>query len=341
MDHLYVNTTRSGTLRVDFDLSFTDVSCSLLSMDAFDETGIQQTDAVTEVFKRSISATGESLGQAVKHELGETLLREDQLKALVEERANRQLIVAEKPACGDCYGSRPATVCCNTCQDVIDGYAEKGWRFKPQGISQCESEAALQTLKDQFAEEGGCQIFGRLELSKASGHFHIAPHKVFHEGGANAGIVNLLDLLSFTFSQFNITHNVNSLSFGDQFPGISSPLDGESRKIEDTHGMYQYYIKIVPTRYKYLDGTIVESNQYAVTEHMRHLAPGSGRGLPGVYFYYEISPIQALFEEKRGKGILRFFTSVCAVVGGAYTVMGLFDTFANYLVGIFNKRLLT
>ena len=40
--------------------------------------------------------------------------------------------------------------------------------------------------------------------------------------------------------------------------------------------------------------------QYSVTEHMSHLSPGSGRGLPGIYFHYEVSPIHAIFEEKRG-----------------------------------------
>ena len=33
---------------------------------------------------------------------------------------------------------------------------------------------------------------------------------------------------------------------------------------------------------------------------MSHLSPGSGRGLPGIYFHYEVSPIHAIFEEKRG-----------------------------------------
>ena len=58
------------------------------------------------------------------------------------------------------------------------------------------------------------------------------------------GFFNLLDLIAFTFDQFNISHTINSLSFGDNFPGIKSPLDGESRIVEDTHGMYQYYIKV-------------------------------------------------------------------------------------------------
>ena len=100
------------------------------------------------------------------------------------------------------------------------------------------------------------KVYGRLELNKGSGQFHIAPHKQFHKlagaGGGGAGeenlalgFFNLLDLISFTFDQFNITHTINSLSFGDNFPGIKSPLDGEVRTVQDTHGMYQYYIKVL------------------------------------------------------------------------------------------------
>ena len=142
----------------------------------------------------------------------------------------------------------------------------------------------------------------------------------------------MFDLLSFTFAQFNITHTVNSLSFGDNFPGFKSPLDGQVRILQDTHGMYQYYIKVVPTKYKkYNDVNEIESNQYAVTEHLRHLSPGSGRGLPGVYFYYELSPVLAVFEETRGT-FLRFITSVCAILGGLFTVMGLVDKVVNVVL---------
>lgn len=230
-------------------------------------------------------------------------------------------------------------------------------------------------------------------------------------GAQSAGLFNLMDLISFTFDQFNISHTINTLSFGDNFPGISSPLDGQTRMVVDTHGMYQYYIKVVPTRYKPLYGgsgstvgsnqggnnlgmftsmmnsilgtgaTIttttssfddtatagssnatttttttkkkrsntkdnsnnnynneyyIQSNQYSVTEHMSHLSPGSGRGLPGIYFNYEVSPVQALFEEKRG-GMIGFLTSICAIIGGAYSVMGLVDLFLNFLMGFFCK----
>jgi hypothetical protein len=123
--------------------------------------------------------------------------------------------------------------------------------------------------------------------------------------------------------------------------GIKSPLDNAKRTLEDTHGMYQYYLKVVPTIYTNLKGENIVSNQYAVTEHMRHLAPGSGRGLPGLYFYYEVSPIQAKIEERRRHGgFWRFFISLCAVVGGCFSVFGLVDSLISTKLNSFFTKYL-
>ncbi len=78
-------------------------------------------------------------------------------------------------------------------------------------------------------------------------------------------------------------------------------------------------------------GTTIQTNQYSVIEHMRHVQPGSGRGLPGVYFYYEVSPLHVLIEEYR-HGWVRFLTSVAAVVGGVFSSMKMMDAY------IFSKR---
>ena len=54
------------------------------------------------------------------------------------------------------------------------------------------------------------------------------------------------------------------------------------------------------------------------------ILPGSNKGLPGVYFFYEVSPLHVEIEEYK-LGWVRFFTSVAAVVGGVYSVMGMVD----------------
>lgn len=303
-------------------------------MDAADATGNPQANAVHNIFKYKIDNQGNRMSHPERHILGNTITSEKQL-AVQPHHSSEKMV-----DCGDCYGSKPPGHCCNTCQDVKDGYASMGWRFIPQGIVQCESEAAIQTLEDQFAEDGGCRIFGTLHLHHSTGNFHIAPHKTIQEKGQNAlGFFSFFEFLNLAFNQFNITHTINRLSFGDQYPGYSSPLDSQSRTIEDTHGMYQYYLKIVPTKYKHANGREVESNQYAVTEHLRHLTPGSGRGLPGLYFFYEISPVSAVFEEREA-GFFRFLTSVCAIIGGAYTVMGMVDSFITYGLRFMKKEVL-
>lgn len=304
-------------------------------LDAFDDVNRPQKDAVHEIYKHKLNKDGEKEGFAQRAQLGDTVNSEAQMEELAKEYAEK--LKGSKPdKCGNCYGAGRKGLCCNTCQEVKDAYEGMGWKFKPQGISQCSSDNYLQTMKEQFAEEGGCQVYGRLGLSRNAGHFHIAPHKKLHTGGPDGsqpGLFNLMDLIAFTFDQFNVSHTVNSLSFGDNFPGITSPLDGQVRSLVDTHGMYQYYIKVVPTRYRALGKEEIQSNQYAVTEHMSHLAPGSGRGLPGVYFNYDLSPVQAVFEEKRVRGSsLSFITSVCAIVGGVYTAMGVVDMFVGNVI---------
>ena len=52
--------------------------------------------------------------------------------------------------------------------------------------------------------------------------------------------------------------------------------------------------------------------------------PSKGFVLPGVFFIYDISPIMVKFTEKRGSRSY-FLTSLCAIVGGVFTVAGIID----------------
>ena len=56
----------------------------------------------------------------------------------------------------------------------------------------------------------------------------------------------------------------------------------------------------------------------------------------GVYFYYEMSPVQAVFEVKH-KSFGYFVTTCCAILGGAYTVIGMMDGIIGGLLAKFMK----
>ncbi|PWA81347.1 EIF4E [Artemisia annua] len=93
-----------------------------------------------------------------------------------------------------------------------------------------------------------------------------------------------------------------------------------SRKIvhwfqEVPNGMYHYFSKVVPTIYTNIRGRTIQSNQFSVTEHYK--SPEVGRqSLPGVFFFYDLSPIKVTFTETYAS-FLHFMTNVCGIVGGA------------------------
>ncbi len=63
--------------------------------------------------------------------------------------------------------------------------------------------------------------------------------------------------------------------------------------------MYQYFVKIVPTIYESLDGNVINTNQFSVTEHTRQLAAGEKSGLPGIvhpwpFLSISCSPLSSL-----------------------------------------------
>ncbi|CAE7663298.1 ergic3 [Symbiodinium microadriaticum] len=296
----------------------------MLSVDVVDSIGGVVKNSQHSLFKHRLTPLGEKEGMPEQHLLGDTLKSEDSILQRHHDGEAEPITtedVMKQTTCGNCYGAGYQGECCNTCADVKRVYSRMGWRFKKHEVDQCQRDLLRETLRDEHVETGGCQLYGKVELNKASGHFHFAPHsQVANINTPGKGILNLMELLSFTFDQFNITHTVNSMSFGEHFPGIKSPLDGEYRKLGDTHGMYQYYLKVVPTKYKYASGQEVQSNQYSVTEHMRHL----------------VSPLHATFEEQR-PSVFRFFTSTCAIIGGSYAVMGIVDIVLNAFLHMFGK----
>lgn len=130
-----------------------------------------------------------------------------------------------------------------------EAYRLKGWAFNnADGIVQCEREGWTNKLKEQ-AEEG-CTVFGFLLVNKVAGNFHFAPGKSFQQHN-----VHIHDLQPFGRKAFNMTHCVKRLSFGTDYPGLVNPLD-EHVEVAQEGGsaMFQYFIKVVPTRYTKLNG---------------------------------------------------------------------------------------
>jgi len=312
---LFVDTKREEKLRINMDVIFHNLPCAYLSVDAMDISGEHQLDVDHNIFKKRIGKDGLPVpaGPQRQEQLGDTT-------------ADGKDLPAKLPAdyCGSCYGSEsiPGT-CCNTCEEVQEQYRKKGWAFtNPDSIEQCVREGFSQKMADQLGE--GCQVYGYLLVNKVAGNFHFAPGKSFQQHH-----MHVHDLQPFRNFKFNLSHTINRLSFGKEFPGIINPLDGvmkANEKEKDGAGMYQYFVKVVPTIYESLNGNTLSTNQFSVTEHFKSLGGESSHGLPGVFFMYELSPIMVQFREQR-KSFAHFLTGVCAIIGGVFTVAGLIDSF--------------
>jgi hypothetical protein len=49
---------------------------------------------------------------------------------------------------------------------------------------------------------------------------------------------------------------------------------------------------VVPTEFSSLNGSSITTNQFSVTENFRAADTQGGRNLPGLFFFYDLSPIR-------------------------------------------------
>ncbi|XP_041015259.1 endoplasmic reticulum-Golgi intermediate compartment protein 3-like isoform X2 [Juglans microcarpa x Juglans regia] len=117
---LVVDTSRGGTLHINFDVTFPAVPCSLLSLDAMDISGEQHLDIRHDIVKKRIDAHGNVIE-----------VRQDGIGApKVEKPLQRHggRLEHNEEYCGSCYGSETSDDdCCNSCEEVREAYRKKGW----------------------------------------------------------------------------------------------------------------------------------------------------------------------------------------------------------------------
>jgi len=320
-EELFVDTSRTGKLKINVDVIFSRISCDFLGIDAMDVSGEQHIDIEHNIYKRRLDLDGKPIEDAQKdHSLGAIAKIVNQTNPDSGEKNDTNAVV-----CSSCYGAETAErKCCNTCNDVREAYRLKTWKFDPRGIEQCRD--GLTSEIEERALKEGCQIYGYLEVNRVGGSFHIAPGKSF--------IINHIhvhDVNPFASTDFNVTHQIKHLSFGQQLDlesvnaGALNPLDGVEGIAEKGAMMFQYYIKIVPTTYTQTDGSYFPSNQFSVTRHSKVVSVMAGEGgMPGVFFSYEMSPVMVKYSRKE-KSLGHFLSGLCAIIGGVFTVAGILD----------------
>jgi hypothetical protein len=102
---------------------------------------------------------------------------------------------------------------------------------------QCVREGYAEKMKQQDKE--GCMIYGFMNVKKVAGNFHFAPGRTIERSN-----LHIHDLFSLMDRQFDFSHTINYLSFGQVVKGMRNPMDGLVTAINSPHShLVQYFIK--------------------------------------------------------------------------------------------------
>ncbi|CAL1372436.1 unnamed protein product [Linum trigynum] len=177
-----------------------------------------------------------------------------------------------------------------------------------------DAENLIKKVKQALTDGEGCRVYGVLDVQRVAGNFHISVH------GLN---IMVAQMIFEGAKHVNVSHIIHDLSFGPKYPGIHNPLDGTARILHESSGIFKYYIKIVPTEYRYISKEVLPTNQFSVTEYFSPMNDFD-RSWPAVYFLYDLSPITVTIKEEK-HSFLHFITRLCAVLGGTFAVTGMLD----------------
>ena len=195
-EELFVDTSRTGKLKINLDVIFSRISCDFLGLDAMDVSGEQHIDIEHNIYKRRLDLNGNPIAE-------DSPQKEYNLGAVAAKIVNN----TTNTTCGSCYGAETTDRrCCNSCNDVREAYRLKTWKFDPRGIEQCR-DGLTSEIEERVLKEG-CQIYGYLEVNRVGGSFHIAPGKSFVINHMHVHDVNPFRFVNMSSSNL---HNIPTI----------------------------------------------------------------------------------------------------------------------------------
>jgi hypothetical protein len=243
-EHIYVDTSLGKRLRININVTFPALSCVDLHVDAMDVAGDSQIDIEETLMKKQLHIDGSPLSlEEVKVETN----------AHRQEQEKKEKILKDKlpeDYCGPCFGAHEKEGdCCQTCDEVIEAYKKKRWRSDVlvYTAEQCVREGRDKKEPKRMSKGQGCNLSGYMVVNRVAGNFHIAMGEGIERDGRH-----IHTYVPDDSPNFNASHIIHHLSFGP-FEDMSAPLNGVKKIVTEQHGttgLFQYFIKVVPTTYK-------------------------------------------------------------------------------------------
>ena len=187
----------------------------------------------------------------------------------------------------------------------------------------------VKDIKMPQAGDGGdgqaCRLHGSFPVKKVAGNFHITTGRSIPHPQGHAHLT-----MNVPRDAVNYSHRIDQLAFGPPIPGVLNPLDSAHKLVEDRLHQFQYYLQVVPTKFRTLHNYLTTS-QYSVRERNRSIDHGIGsHGMAGIFFKYDMSPLMVEVQEVR-RPFWQFLIRLCGIVGGIFATSGMLNSFVGSL----------
>jgi len=191
-------------------------------------------------------------------------------------------------------------------------------------------------IKTEMNNDEGCNLRGHFFVDAVPGSFLITSgyygtivQRMAAEGVLKINAQHRINQISFgeTIKRYQIWNN-----FGKQIAKLSYTLNDIKKKYEQLTSVYQYYLKIVPTKYVTYKNEI---NDYQYTYNS--YAERGIHEMPSLHFRYDLSPITVEYKLYK-ETILNFLINVFAILGGVFTVTGIIDAIIHKSVVILLRK---
>jgi len=203
--------------------------------------------------------------------------------------------------------------------------------MKVRAMDRIQNNPALKEHRKntRHKNEEGCRVLGFIMVNRVPGNFHLIARSVNH---------------NLHIAMTNLSHTVNHLSFGeghqrptpkmkrifrnvpDSFKQFK-PLDGLSYITTQYHKAFHHNMKVVSTYFD-MGGSFSSSPSNTLNTYQflsqSQVVEYNEMNVPEARFSYDISPMSVVVQRK-GRKWYDYVTSLCAIIGGTFTTLGLID----------------
>jgi Endoplasmic reticulum vesicle transporter len=175
------------------------------------------------------------------------------------------------------------------------------------------------------ADHPGCQLVGHLLMDRVPGHFSIMARSPHHEiEPRSANVSHYVHTLSVGEPVGHAMIDKGTVKVSNDVKRKLKPMNGFAYVNYELHEAYHHYLKVITTNIEGLRYGVKDLYAYQILESSQ-LSFYRNDMTPEAKFILDLSPIAVSYRTTR-RHWYDYLTSVMAIVGGTFTVVGMIES---------------